>query len=207
MHASRSALLGQALLASTTFSIVLAQHYFSVVLDQHYLISSIDQSTYLLLGGGTACSHDIVCITDWCERLNRPTKFADANGETCSWHLAGLQILEAVAYLHKNGIIHRDLKPENIMFAQNVQTNVETEDVQQAYNVKLIDLGMSAYFDPDVPTKGASLTKSPVLLRNTYTYGRKCTAILQRRCSCCIRTCGSHANGSQWPHVYLHVEL
>lgn len=68
-----------------------------------------------------------------------------------------LQILEAVAYLHKQGIIHRDLKPENIMFAQNVQTNVETEDVQQAYNVKLIDLGMSAYFDPKVPLKGTQL--------------------------------------------------
>ncbi|KAL3154387.1 hypothetical protein ABBQ32_013863 [Trebouxia sp. C0010 RCD-2024] len=65
------------------------------------------------------------------------------------------QILEAVAHLHKHGIIHRDLKPENVMFAQNIQTNVDSEDVQQAYNVKLIDLGMSAYFDPDVPTKGA----------------------------------------------------
>ena len=54
--------------------------------------------------------------------------------------------------------MHRDLKPENIMFAQNVQTNVETEDVQQAYNVKIIDLGMSAYFDPNVPLKGAPLS-------------------------------------------------
>lgn len=69
-----------------------------------------------------------------------------------------LQILEATAYLHKQGIMHRDLKPENIMFAQNVQTNVETEDVQQAYNVKIIDLGMSAYFDPNVPLKGAPLS-------------------------------------------------
>ena len=60
-----------------------------------------------------------------------------------------------MGYLHKNGIIHRDVKPENIMFAQNVQANVETKDMQQAYNVKLIDLGMSAYFDSDIPTKGA----------------------------------------------------
>ena len=42
------------------------------------------------------------------------------------------------------------------MFALSVQTNVEIADPQQAYNVKLIDLGMSAYFDPDVPTKGAA---------------------------------------------------
>lgn len=47
------------------------------------------------------------------------------------------------------------------MFAQNIQTNVDSEDVQQAYNVKLIDLGMSAYFDPDVPTKGAVLQSHP----------------------------------------------
>lgn len=70
-------------------------------------------------------------------------------------HLCDLQILEAVGCLHKNGIIHRDVKPENIMFAQSVQANVETKDMQQAYNVKLIDLGMSAYFDSDAPTKGA----------------------------------------------------
>ena len=53
--------------------------------------------------------------------------------------------------------MHRDLKPENIMFAQNVQTNVETDDVHQAYNVKLIDLGMSAYYNPNVPLRGAVL--------------------------------------------------
>ena len=55
--------------------------------------------------------------------------------------------------------MHRDLKPENIMFAQSVQTNVETEDVHQAYNVKIIDLGMSAYFDPHVPLKGVLLLR------------------------------------------------
>ncbi len=65
-----------------------------------------------------------------------------------------MQILEATAYLHKQGIIHRDLKPENIMFAQDVETNIETEDLLQAYNVKIIDLGMSAYYEPDKPLKG-----------------------------------------------------
>ena len=79
--------------------------------------------------------------------------------ETGCW--APLQILEAAAHLHKHGIIHRDLKPENVMFAQSIQTNVDTEDVQQAYNVKLIDLGMSAYFNPDVPTKGALVSSHP----------------------------------------------
>lgn len=86
------------------------------------------------------------------------------------WHLCDLQILEAVAYLHKHGIIHRDLKPENVMFAQSIQTNVDTEDVQQAYNVKLIDLGMSAYFNPDVPTKGAVFMRNKPASSITYTY-------------------------------------
>ncbi len=65
-----------------------------------------------------------------------------------------MQILEATAYIHKQGIIHRDLKPENIMFAQDVETNIESEDLLKAFNVKIIDLGMSAYYEPNNPLKG-----------------------------------------------------
>ena len=90
--------------------------------------------------------------------------------------LCGLQILEAVAYLHKNGIIHRDVKPENIMFALSVQTNAEIKDPQQAYNVKLIDLGMSAYFDPDVPTKGAAPLGLLSCFNYIHVYCTHCTA-------------------------------
>ena len=56
--------------------------------------------------------------------------------------------------MHKQGIIHRDLKPENIMFAQDVETNIESEDLLKALNVKIIDLGMSAYYTPNTPLKG-----------------------------------------------------
>jgi len=49
-----------------------------------------------------------------------------------------MQILEATAYMHKQGIIHRDLKPENIMFAQDVETNIESEDLLKAFNSKLL---------------------------------------------------------------------
>ncbi len=65
-----------------------------------------------------------------------------------------MQILEATAYIHIQGIIHRDLKPENIMFAQDVETNIESEDLLKAFNVKIIDLGMSAYYEPNAPLKG-----------------------------------------------------
>ncbi len=40
--------------------------------------------------------------------------------------------------MHKQGIIHRDLKPENIMFAQDVETNIESEDLLKAFNSKLL---------------------------------------------------------------------
>ena len=40
------------------------------------------------------------------------------------------------------------------MFAQDVKTNIEATNLNQAFNVKIIDLGMSTYYKPDVPLKG-----------------------------------------------------
>lgn len=48
------------------------------------------------------------------------------------------QLLSAVNYLHIKGIVHRDLKPENILFT--------SKDINSA--IKVIDFGVSDYFDP-----------------------------------------------------------
>jgi serine/threonine protein kinase len=72
-------------------------------------------------------------------------------------------LLEAVAYLHRNGIVHRDIKPENILFV--------TED-DEDLSVKLIDFGLSrrhkkgdAYMSNPV---GTAYYMSPELLKGKY---------------------------------------
>ena len=46
------------------------------------------------------------------------------------------QLIQALSYCHHRGVVHRDLKLENVM-------------VDGRGNVKLIDLGLSAFFSPD----------------------------------------------------------
>ena len=70
-----------------------------------------------------------------------------------------LQILEAVAYMHEHGIMHRDVKPENIMFAQSVETSQDNPDSDQVFNVKMIDLGMAALYNPKVPLRGRRISE------------------------------------------------
>ena len=69
-------------------------------------------------------------------------------------------IMNAVAYLHKNGIVHRDLKLENILI----------EDKNDLMSIKLIDFGLSDKFQNDnkMFSKfcGTTLFQAPELIKN-----------------------------------------
>jgi calcium-dependent protein kinase len=47
-------------------------------------------------------------------------------------------IFSGVSYLHKNHILHRDLKPENLIF----------ETKRADANIKIVDFGLAAFYDP-----------------------------------------------------------
>ncbi|XP_062412385.1 calcium/calmodulin-dependent protein kinase type IV [Sardina pilchardus] len=72
------------------------------------------------------------------------------------------QILEAVAYLHKNGVVHRDLKPENLLYA----------DMSLNAPLKIADFGLSKIIDEQVTMKTVCGTPgycAPEILRgNAY---------------------------------------
>lgn len=71
-----------------------------------------------------------------------------------------IQLLSAVAYCHANGIVHRDLKIENVLIDGNG-------------DVKLVDFGLSNFYDPDAKLKtfcGSLYFAAPELLKGiTYT--------------------------------------
>jgi len=71
-------------------------------------------------------------------------------------------LISAISYMHKQGIIHRDLKLENIMFEN------DRPDAQ----VKVIDFGLSAKFQPGqtfTEKWGTLYTMAPQVLQRVYT--------------------------------------
>lgn len=53
------------------------------------------------------------------------------------------QIISGVTYLHKHHIVHRDLKPENLLL------QYKGKDAP----IKIVDFGLSAFFDPTIKMK------------------------------------------------------
>lgn len=71
------------------------------------------------------------------------------------------QLLSAVSYCHENGIVHRDLKIENVL--------IDSEG-----NVKLVDFGLSNFFDPSDKLRtfcGSLYFAAPELLKGIYYTG------------------------------------
>jgi len=73
------------------------------------------------------------------------------------------QILCALNYAHKNGIVHRDVKLENVLFL---------EENPNSLTVKLIDFGLSVYFEKGIKTMkeklGTCFYISPEILAANY---------------------------------------
>ena len=69
--------------------------------------------------------------------------------------------------MHDYGVMHRDIKAENMVFRDSAATAAAKKVPPQ---VKIIDLGMAAMYNPDKPVHGApsspqSLTKPPLLTK------------------------------------------
>lgn len=66
-----------------------------------------------------------------------------------------MEVVKAVAYMHKKGIVHRDIKPTNIMFRNRIQFDEHTVDDQEErienMELQLIDFGLCADYKDHSP--------------------------------------------------------
>lgn len=70
------------------------------------------------------------------------------------------QVLQAVNYLHSKSIVHRDLKPENLLL-----------DTDNQWDIKVIDFGLSRYFQKDkkmCQRLGTPFYVAPEVLKKKY---------------------------------------
>ena len=108
--------------------------------------------------GSVQCCHMAVHACRLSRRAqsiaNAPSALRNIGAELCS---IDLQMASALQYMHSFGIMHRDIKGENFIFAQSP---AKAAAAGNKPIIKLIDLGMSAQYEPKRPIKGAA----PLLL-------------------------------------------
>ena len=96
---------------------------------------------------------------------------------------ARLQMASALECLHDLGIMDRDVKGENFIFAL---APAKAAQGGQKPVVKLIDLGMSAEFDPKAPIRGSQLSLSimqPASLRLLHRMaGQQSFSVVHAQC-------------------------
>ena len=71
----------------------------------------------------------------------------------------GIQLCEALSYVHAQGIVHRDLKPSNVMAAEDDTTPDRATTSHARLNLKLVDFGLAKLSDVS-----ANLTASGLVL-------------------------------------------
>lgn len=81
-----------------------------------------------------------------------------------------LQVLEALAYLHRRGIIHRDLKPSNVLVKPDGSVKVLDFGVSAALQAAVGYVGTTAYMSPEVLTSGAAVIQSDLYALGLMAY-------------------------------------
>ena len=81
------------------------------------------------------------------------------------------QLISAIKYLHSKNIVHRDLKPENIIVQNPITNDLDLNDLQSQYSIKIIDFGASINYKKDHHLKlktGSPYYIAPEVIKRCY---------------------------------------